>query len=368
MAVTRWGVNDANAVKLFSKVLDAEVLKETFYERFTGTGAMSLIHIKTELNKGRGDEVKYNLRYLLSGRGVGEGQPLVGNEEALSIYQDSLKLGYLRHGVRFASEYTIDAQRINFDMRNEARDAMKDWFPERLDTIVFNHLCGYTPANVEGTTSGSVFTGGNLILPPSANRILRGGATPTTNATDQAVAADTTAGFKLSLIDRAVYKARTSSPTIRPIRQGGKEYYVCFISEEQALALRADTASVGSWFDLQKARLQGGEGDTNGIFSGAFGMYNNTVIHVSNRITRGVHSTTGAAVPNTRRAVFCGAQALAGGYGQKNTLTKFNWSEETFDYDEEVGIAARLVFGFKKTQYKGEDYGTVVITTYTDVA
>lgn len=361
MAVTRWGVNDANAVKIWSKALDAEVPKETYYERFTSPSAQSLIHVKTELNRNSGDEVKYNLRYLLNGRGVGEGQTLVGNEESLSIYQDSLKLGYLRHGVRFASEDTIDAQRINFNMRSEARDAMKDWFPNRLDTIVMNHLAGFTPANVEGNTSGSVFTGGNVILAPSANRILRAkGLT-----TDQAVQGDTTAVFVLNLIDQAVYRARTASPLVRPIRQGGKEYYVLFISEEQALSLRADTATAGSWFDLQKARLQGGEGDTNGIFSGAFGMYNNTVIHVSNRVTKGVHSTTGAALDNTRRAVFCGAQALACGYGQKNTLTRFSWAEETFDYEEEVGIAARLVFGFKKTRYNGEDYGTIVITTYT---
>lgn len=361
MAVTTWGVNDASAVKLWSKVLDAEVLKETYYERFAGTSAMSLINIKTELNRSDGDEVKFSLRYLLSGRGVGEGQPLVNNEEALSIYQDSLKLGYLRHGVRFKSEVTIDAQRIPFNIRSEARDAMKDWWPDRLDTIVMNHLCGYTPANVEGTTTGLVYTGGNIVLAPSANRIIRAKSL----ATDQAVAADSTAVLTLQLIDQAVYRARTSSPTIRPIRQGGKEYYVLFISEEQALSLRADTATAGSWFDLQKARLQGGEADQNGIFTGAFGMYNNTVIHVSNRVTRGVNSVDGSPVNNTRRAVFCGAQALAAGFGQKNGLTKFSWAEEEFDYGEEIGIKAGLVFGFKKTRYKGEDYGTIVMTTYT---
>lgn len=364
MAVTSWGVNDASAVKLWSKVLDAEVLKETYYERFTGTSGMSLINVKTELNRSEGDQVKYTLRYLPNGRGVGEGQPLVGNEEALSYYQDSINLGYLRHAFRFKSEVTIDAQRIPFDVRSDARNAMKDWFPERLDTIVFNHLCGFTPANVEGTKSGSVYTGGNTILAPSTNRIIRAKAL----ATDQAVAGDTTAVLTLSLIDQAVYRARTGSPMIRPIKQGGKEYYVLFISEEQALSLRADTTTAGSWFDLQKARLQGGEGDNNGIFSGAFGQYNNTVIHVSNRITKGVHSVTGAPVDNTRRAVFCGAQALAAGFGKKNSLTKFSWAEEEFDYGEEIGIKAGLVFGFKKTRYNGEDYGTVVLTTYTPQA
>lgn len=362
MAVTTWGVNDASAVKFWSKTLDAEVLKETFYERFIGSSATSLATQKTEFSNGKGDEVRYSLRYLLNGRGVGEGQVLEGNEEALSIYQDSLRLSELRHAVRFKSDVTIDDQRVPFNTRSEARDAMKDWFPDRLDTVFFNHLCGYTPANIEGIGTGAVYTGGNLILAPSANRVLR--AKGTTNTTDQAVGADTTATFVLNLIDQAKYKARTASPLIRPIRQNGKEWYVLFISEEQALALRADTATAGSWFDLQKARIQGGEGDLNGIFSGAMGEYNGTVIHTSNRITRGVHSVTGAPVPNTRRAVFCGSQALAVGFGQKNSKTKFSWNEKYFDYDEEMGIKAGLVYGMKKNRYNGEDYGTITITSY----
>lgn len=135
MAVTTWGVNDANAVKVWSKVLDAEVLKETYFSRFISSSSMSLAHEKTEFGSGKGDEVKYNLRYLLSGRGVTEGQTLEGNEESLAIYQDSLRLGYLRHGVRFKSDITIDDQRVLFDTRGEAKDAMKDWFPERLNSI-----------------------------------------------------------------------------------------------------------------------------------------------------------------------------------------------------------------------------------------
>lgn len=361
MATTTWGVNDANAVKLYSKELDAEVLKQTYYARFMSTSGMSLAHEKTEFQSNKGDEVKYNLRFLLNGRGVVEGQVLEGNEETLSIYQDSVRLSELRHGVRFKSDVTIDAQRILFNQRKEAKDAMNDWFPNRLDTVFFNHLCGYTPANVEGVTSGAPFTAGNIVLAPSAGRVIYAKGL----ASDQAVAGDSTAVFTLNLIDQAVYKARTATPMIRPIRQGGNEWYVVFISEEQALALRSDTATAGNWFDLQKARLAGGEGDANGIFTGAFGTYNGVVIHVSNRITRGVNSTTGAPVSNTRRAVFCGAQALAVGYGQRNSKTKFSWAEKEFDYDEEVGIKAGLVYGMKKTRFNGEDYGAIVITSYT---
>ncbi len=361
MAVTRFGVGDANTVKIWSKIVEAEALKETFYARFTGTSSTALAHQKTEIGRDKGDEVKFNLRTLLTGRGVGEGSVLEGNEESLSLYQDSVKLGQLRHATRFQSPKTIDAQRVLIDMRKESKDGLVDWVPERLDTVFFNHTCGFTPANTESATSGMIYTGGNTVLAPSTNRIIRAKGL----STDQAVGGDNTAKFTLNLIDQAVLKARTASPMIRPVRVNGADWYVVFIHESQAYDLRSDTATAGNWFDLQKARLQGGEGDDNGIFKGAMGTYNGCVIHVSNRVTQGVHSTTGAAVSNTRRAVLCGQQSLAVAFGADTTKSKFSWTEKEFDYDEQIGIAVRLLYGMKKTRYNGEDYGVITITAYS---
>jgi uncharacterized protein DUF4043 len=62
MAVTSYGVNAAEAVKLWSKKLAREALKETFASRFMGTDSNSLCVIKDETQKGPGDRIRCLLR------------------------------------------------------------------------------------------------------------------------------------------------------------------------------------------------------------------------------------------------------------------------------------------------------------------
>lgn len=160
-------------------------------------------------------------------------------------------------------------------------------------------------------------------------------------------------------------RARTASPLIRPIKGLGKDIdFVMFIHPDQTLSLRADASTAGNWFDLQGKRLQGGEGDKNALFTGALGIYNRTLLVEATRIPQGVHGSTGAAVANTRRAVFCGAQAASVAFGMNGGLTKFTWTEMLFDYDRELGVGVKLIVGMKKGRYNSEDYGTIAVTTY----
>ena len=152
---------------------------------------------------------------------------------------------------------------------------------------------------------------------------------------------------------------------IRPIKGLGKDIdYVCFIHPDQTLSMRADTATAGNWFDLQGKRLQGGEKDNNGLYTGMLGVYNRTLIVENTRVPKGVHGTNGAPVDNTRRAIFCGAQAAGVAFGKKGGKNKFNWVEELFDYDRELGVRSNTIAGLKKTVYNSVDYGTIVLGSY----
>jgi hypothetical protein len=57
MATTSYPVNDALAVKAWSKRLGVEALKETTFRRFMKEDANSLVQEKSETRKGRGDAV-----------------------------------------------------------------------------------------------------------------------------------------------------------------------------------------------------------------------------------------------------------------------------------------------------------------------
>lgn len=354
MADTHYGLNDPETVKLWSRRLAREALKATYFQKFIGEGSDSLIQVKPDTAKGPGDLVKFTLRVALTGDGIEGDATLEGNEEELSTYMDEVKINQLRHAVRSAGK--MSEQRIPWSVREEANAGLKDWWSERLDTIFFNQLCGYT------AETRSKYLGSNTIVAPSASRVLR----PTGMATDQALHADNTKIFTLDLIDKAVEKAKTSSPLIRPIKINGESHYVLFLHPYQVTSLRTNTSN-GQWQDIQKAAMASGAAN-NPIFTGALGKYNNVILHEATRITQGVHSTTSAAQTNVRRAVLCGAQAGAMAFGKGHGLNQFDWNEELFDYKNKLGVEAGCIFGLKKTVFNNVDFGTIVVPTYAAAA
>lgn len=98
------------------------------------------------------------------------------------------------------------------------------------------------------------------------------------------------------------------------------------------------------------------------------GMYNGVVLREAGHVMPGVDATSGGEVTNVRRAVLLGAQAGVIAFGKGRSADKYKLVEELFDYQRELGVAAKTVFGFKKTVFGGEDFGSVVVSTYTTPA
>ena len=122
-------------------------------------------------------------------------------------------------------------------------------------------------------------------------------------------------------------------------------------------SLRTSTAS-GNWQDFYKTAMQGGKISDNPIFTGAEGMYNNTLIYKNTRIPTSPSSSV------VRRAVFCGAQACNFATAQAGNPNKVDWIEKLFDYDNKLGIATRSIFGMKITRFNSENYAAIVLSTY----
>ena len=40
------------------------------------------------------------------------------------------------------------------------------------------------------------------------------------------------------------------------------------------------------------------------------------------------------------------------------------WVEELFDYGNQLGVSAGLIFGMKKVRFNAQDFGTILIPTY----
>jgi N4-gp56 family major capsid protein len=356
MSTTTFGVNDAMAKKLWSKNVIAAERDTLEIEPLIGEDDNSIIQEKTDTAKEGGDRITFALRTRLSGKGFTEGQKAQGNAEALTHYSDSVLINELGHTVGVKGKGTIDAQRVPFELREQAKDGLKDWWVERKTVSFFNQVCGYTPQNTDGATSGSVYCGFNTVTAPSATRIVR----PSTHTTDQAITSGDT--FTLQLIDKAVEIASTGSNIVRPLT--GAHKYVVYLDPAQVTSLRTNTAT-GSWIDYAKSAMMGGQVKDNPIYKGALGEYNGCVLRKSQDVTQGVRSDTGAAITTVRRAVLLGCQAAMLAYGNsKSGGTTYRWSEELFDHDRELEVGAWSMWGMKKTVFNSVDFGTVVISSY----
>ena len=368
MAVKTFGVNDALSNKLWSARFLKEVAKQTYFGRFMGESEDNIIQLKNESSKSAGDSITCGLVMSLTGQGVTEGGILEGNEEDLTTYDDSLFINELRHAVRVKNSRSIDQQRVPENLRSIARNRLAQWWASRMDTTMFLHLCGYTGASFSRDNETvdptlAVYNGNNTIVAPSSTRLVRAD----NNTADEDLTDAGDDKFILELIDEAVVTAKTASPYISPIMVNGEEKYVMFLHPYQVKSLRTDASTSRiTWFDTTKALLQGGQNWTrNPIYTGALGEYNGVILHESFRVPNGVNSTSGAAVANTKRAVLCGKQAGMVGYGREHTSSqRYRWTEEVFDYQNQLGVGVDGVWGIKKCVFNSVDYGTVTVATY----
>lgn len=369
MAVKTFGVNDALSNKLWAAKFTKEVEKKTYFGKFMGESDDNIIQLKTETQKSAGDKITSGLVMSLQGDGVTENQALEGNEESLTTYDDSIFINELRHAVRVKNKGSIDQQRVPENLRTMARNRLAQWYATRMDTTMFLHLAGYTGGTytLDNSTvdiSKAVWNGNNTIVAPSATRRLWSGG----NTADEGLTSATDDKFILELVDEAVYLAKTASPYISPLNINGDDMYVMFLHPSQVKDLRTDVSTSRiTWFDTQRALVEGGKmGEkTSGIFTGALGVYNGVILHEAFRIPNGVNSSSGARVANTKRAVLCGKQAGVVAYGRDNPeTTKYKWTEELFDYENQLGVALGTVWGIKKSIYNSLDFGSIVVSSY----
>lgn len=365
MATTNFGVNDANAVKLWAKRLGFQIIYRTELSPLIGETPNSIIHRKSETSKGTGDQVTFSLMTKLTGDGFTESEKASGNGESLSIYSDAVLINELGHVVTIPNEgRSIDAQRVPFTLRDAGRMGLGGWFEERLSTIFFNHVCGYTPE------TRAKYRGNNAITAPSSGRHIWVDTAGNNSDGDENIGADDV--FSLRYIDFAREQAETASNPVRPINvegygegqdiSGGK--YVMYLHPYQVTDLRTNT-STGQWLDIQKAALANGQASRNPIYTDALGEYNNVILRKANHVAQGASSAApGTAVTTVRRAVLLGAQAVAMANGKGGGPTDYMWNEELEDHKRILEISVMSIFGMKKTRFNSVDFGTVVVSSY----
>lgn len=377
MAQTSMLTTNPLAVKLWSIEGFIDMYKNSCFGRMANRGTIMRAE---ELDRAQaGDEQTFNFTGILTGTGIQEGGTLTGNEEALDLQAFTMRYNVIRHAVLNPNEDTIEQQRTTVPFENRARDLLAGWHASRVDASVFNQLAGINSTTISVDTtvySGSnrtIVQGLNDINGPTANRIVRAGGV----SDDESI---TSAGtFTLDLIDAALELLGRTYPHVEGLGEDGSEFDL-YLSYEQMTDLKRDVSGKIQWYTNYLSAMEGGmTGDENPIMSAnqfsikPVGKYANVNIIPCFRVATGENSSTQAAIPNVKRAVLVGKDTASfaskfSGALEDMAMTDGNVPLKMYtqlkDYDYLKGVEGRMIYGVKKMQFDGEDFGSCVISTY----
>ncbi len=319
MAKTQVSSSDALTKKLWEEKLFRDTVKESYFSRFFGSGVDSLVQVKTDLTKSKGDVINFGILMRLSGNGVTDNEILRGNEERLVTHDASVQLHLYRHAVRDAG--AIDRQRAVYDMDESARSSLLNWGAEKIDQLCFDAITS------------------------SPTKIVYGGSATST--------ATITTSDKLTpaLISKVKTIAKTganrSFTPLRPVKVKGKSYFILLVHPDVMYDLKNDSTFAQA---LREAQIRG---DDNPLFSGATAIWDGVVIHEHENIPIVTNWGSGSNVPGAK-CVFMGAQSLVWAWGKRPYVT-----EELIDYENEHGYAWNMIAGVTKPVFNSKDYGSI---------
>lgn len=370
MATTPMLTNSPNAVKLWGKKTYLQMTQKSFFGLAMNSGVCYFAEELMGRRANRGDE--YTLDYVgqLTGTPTGEGQNASQNAEGLNISNMRMSMNITRKVVDVPNEDTIEQQRTNIRFGETARNRLADYMRNVLDAAMFQQLAGAAPVALQ--TDGINWTGANRVhvfghnevIAPTSDRIIR----PNGKATDEAL----DAGDRLTLahLDYILEANETSNQPIQALPDGS---FIGVFSPEQITDLKHDTTGAIQWFNIELSRINGGASNAiDEVFKNDFicaGKYANIWIYAHKRVAHGVHSSSNVLLPNVRRGVILGRDAISfaspfgGRPSDKDTPVKYFTDNVDIQYTQL--IEARMSWGLKKMSPVGfQDNGVYVLSTY----
>ena len=339
MAKTSFTTSDALTKKHWEEKLYRDAVKESFFSRFMGDSSESLVHVKSQLTKDKGDKITFGIRYRAIGTGVTSGTTLEGNEESLRTSSDSVTLEQHRHAIR--DDGAMSRQRAEFDIREESKNALKDWGSEKTDQLAFDAILS-SPTKIayrDGTAAG--------VFATSASAATAKAALSATYKMNAAFLSALKTGAKTGF-------NRTQVP-LRPLKIKGKEYFVLLVHPDVIYDLKQDSILQNAWMQAQE------RGEDNPLFRDADVMWDGVIVYGHENIP--IAADGGGASVKWSKGVLMGKQSLIWAWGQRGKVV-----QETFDYENEEGYAWSIIAATKKPVFtepggSAADYGSIGVYT-----
>lgn len=322
-----------------------EYLTENRYAGEFGSNENSIIQVKEDLTKKKGDRVNFALVNKLTQAATTGRAVMEGNEEDMGSRSFELAVDKRRNAVRFAE---IDEQYSAISLRQAGKFVLKEWAMKDTERLVTRAL-----GNMGGIdmTAANVLDAGNQAtldawLVDNADRVYWGNSAYTANTDFSAGLATLTAAtaaerLTIDAIDAMKFMAiNRANPKIRPIRveANGRHYFVLYAHPLAFRDLKADTA-------LRQAQREVSlEMENNRLFKGGDLLWNGVIIKEAHDLyDYSTLTAAGDASATVVPAFLCGAQAIGVAYARR-------WKSKTeeFDYGDKHGVETSAIYGVGK--------------------
>ena len=316
-----------------------DYVRASRFKRYMGTDEGSIIQLKEDLTKKKGDSVTFALVNELVGDGVTGNQTLKGNEERLGSRSHRVYVDVLRHAVAVDD---WDVQKSVIDLRNAAKTQLREWAQKKLRDGITNALGQIDGVNYTASSAAQR----NTWTANNSDRVLFGLTTSNYNATFATAVGGLSAGEQLTPNALSLMKrlAQAGSPKIKPVyvREMDQEWYVCFIGPKAWRDLTEDNPTTNVLTLANRdARVRGVD---NPLFTGDSLVWDGMILRELPEIA--ALDVSGSAGARIEPVYLCGAQAIGLAWAQRTKSTT-----DTDDYEFLHGVGVQEIRGIEKLRF-----------------
>ena len=340
MSDSNIGTSDDKTAKAWHAKLKMDVYKEAYFtSRFISTSEDGVVQDYKDLSKGKGDSITFGIVARGTDGFLPSGTKVDDNEEDLVTFNDKVLVDEKNFGI--ANSSMISSQRAFYNMPDAMYNALIQRAAEKVDLEYFTAL---------DTT--------NTIVMYEEAGAQKATATIAT-ATAAVTAADKLNPEFLTKIKPALLTgfARKTYP-VKPVKVDGRKYWIVLVHPDALADLENDSTF------LSARREALARSKDNPIFTGAWAIWNGFVIHAHENIAIGTDSSSGVS---WAKCHILGQGAIASAWALSPTVEAKNSAYK----QQEQGWGYFSIWGVKKPQYDGYDYGSINLvvarTAYSDI-
>ncbi len=308
------------------------------WKPFMGTGIGSMVQVKQELTKKKGDAITVGIRGRIQGGQVTGNAKAINNEGTLVFYNQKFTVDNVRRAVKI-EDIPMSEQRTMFGVLKQARAALEEEFAIDLDLDITQGMMGNLST---GKVQGRYLYG---ILNSNYND---------THATALATIDNTSDKLSTKLVSVAKRKATlpvNATNKIRPIRvKNGKNFEQWFTLFAHDYPIR-DLVELDAAWQNSQLNIPPRTGSSNPIFTGSDfkGAYDGVLIYKHSDLDLATNTNS----IQTAHNLLMGAQAGVVVWAQK---AKF--AEEGSDFGHDVSYELHEIRKVDKSLFSSTDGGS----------